>query len=241
VAQQRAEADHLLLLDTGDALVGGGILGDLTQGEVVVAAMNQVGYDAMALGPKELQLGLDVLRQRMAEAEFAIVSANAVDRSTGERLAVPYVILPMGHYRVAVVGVTRHMPEPAPGIDILPAAEAAREAVAAAAAEADVVVLLTNVKFKTARAWLPELPDVDLLVAALPGQLPVTAVRAPGVNALAVTAEQPMARHSGRRVGRLKVTLGPDGLGQERWTSVSMGPSIPDDEAMRLLLLRYRP
>jgi len=41
----------------GDALVGGGILGDITQGEAIVAGMNLMSYDAFALGPKELALG----------------------------------------------------------------------------------------------------------------------------------------------------------------------------------------
>ncbi|HSJ57822.1 MAG TPA: hypothetical protein VLC95_11615 [Anaerolineae bacterium] len=230
------------MLDTGDALIGGGILGDLTQGEVIVAGMNQMGYDAMALGPKELSLGLDVLRLRLAEAEFPIVSANVVDTATGELLVPPHVVLDVGPYRVAVVGLTRVPDADLRGVRVLPPAEVAPAAVAAAAAGADLVILLANLSFKSAQSLLANLPQVDLLVGALPGQLPAQAARVPGTSALAVTAEQPMERHTGRRVGRLAVTLNPGGtLGHEQWSSISITPDIQDDVEMRALLDTFRP
>ncbi|MBN1660085.1 MAG: hypothetical protein JXA93_16915 [Anaerolineae bacterium] len=230
------------MLDTGDALTGGGILGDLTRGEVIVAGMNLMRYDAMALGPNELSLGLDLLRQRLAEAEFPIVSANAVDAATGELLVAPHVLLTVGPYRVAVVGLTRPLSVDLPDVQVLPPAEVAPAAVAAAAADADLVILLTNLSFKSAQALLPDLPEVDLLVGALPGQLPAQAVRVPGTSALAVTAEQPLQRHTGRNVGRLAVTLNPEGtLSQPQWTSVPMARTIQDDALMRSLLDSFRP
>ena len=62
-----------------------------------------------------------------------------------------------------------------------------------------------------------------------------------GTNTVSVSAEQAMARHSGRRVGRLLVTVGADGLQNvESWHSVPMARDLPDDVQMRELLLGYR-
>jgi 2',3'-cyclic-nucleotide 2'-phosphodiesterase (5'-nucleotidase family) len=230
-----------LLLDSGDALIGGGVLGDSTQGEAVVAGMNLMGYNAMALGPKELSLGAEVLRQRLAEAEFPILSANVVSKDGGELVALPYDVLEAGPYRVGVIGLTRPTNEALADFQVLDPQEAAARAVPEVTAQTDVVILLTNLEYRPALALVEAVPGVDLVIAALPGQLPNQAVRLPATGTLAVTAEQPLQRHTGRRVGRLAVTVGSDGtLAGEEWASVEMGPRIADDPEMRALLERYR-
>jgi len=73
---------------------------------VIVEAMNLMGYDVMALGEVDLQLGEDALRQRIAEAQFAVLSANVIVQSTGELFAKPYVIMERGGRRIGIVGLT---------------------------------------------------------------------------------------------------------------------------------------
>jgi 5'-nucleotidase/UDP-sugar diphosphatase len=128
----------------------------------------------------------------------------------------------------------------APGFGILDPALALQRYLPSLRKQADVVVVLTNISYRPARALLQSVEGVDLLVAALPGQLPDRAVREPATGMLAVVAEQPMPRHSGRRVGRLAVTVNSDGaLSDEAWVSVPMDGSLPDDPGMGLLLSRY--
>lgn len=231
-----------MLLDTGDALVGGGLLGDATQGAVIVAGMNLMGYDAMALGPIELTLGPETLRQRMEEAEFPVLSANVVLSDTDELLAEPYAILQIGDHRVAVIGLTRVPAGPVSGFSVSDPQQAAARYVAEVATQADTVFLLTNLEYRAGLALAGIVPDIDLLIAALPRQLPGEAVRPSGGGALVVTAEQPLPRHSGRRVGRLAVTLNSDGsLLRESWSSVAMDGSFADDVAMQRLLEGARP
>jgi 2',3'-cyclic-nucleotide 2'-phosphodiesterase (5'-nucleotidase family) len=230
-----------VLLDTGDALVGGGVLGDTTQGEAVVAGMNLMGYDALALGPLELSLGPDVLRERMAEAAFPLLSGNVVLTGTEELVARPYTVLEVGGRRVGVLGLTRPSHEPLAGFQVLDPLTAANEYVPELAEKSDAVVVLTNLGYRAGLELANAVPGIDLLIAALPGQLPDRARRVPGTGALVVTAEQPLARHSGRRVGRLVVTLGADGgFGGESWASLPMGNTLVDDLRMQTLLDKYR-
>jgi 2',3'-cyclic-nucleotide 2'-phosphodiesterase (5'-nucleotidase family) len=230
------------LLDTGDALVGGGMLGDLTEGEAVVAGMSLMGYDSMALGPKELALGRETLQQRMAEAGFPFLSANVVDGGSGELLAPAYRIVEVGAYRVAILGLTRPLDLAVEGIRVLDPRDAISRTLPEVQAQADVVILLTNMPFDQAQWLAGEVPGIDLVVAALPSRPPAGAVRVPATGTLVVAAEQPLPRHTGRHVGRAGVTVGPGGsLTGETWASVPMGPLVGDDPDMAALLERYRP
>ncbi len=242
MAQQRQQADYLLLLDTGDALLGGGPLGEKTKGEAIVAGMNLMGYDAMALGPKELRLGADLLRQRMEEAEFAVLSANAVFTGTEDLVADPYVILDIGGHRVGIIGLTRSPgKKPLTDFQVLDPEPALTRTIAEVKPQADTIILLTNIGYRRSLTLADTIPGIDLVIAARPGQLPSMAVRTTETGTLVVTADQSMPRHSGRRVGRLVVTLEPDGsLSGETWASVPMDKRIADDPAMRDLLNGYR-
>jgi 2',3'-cyclic-nucleotide 2'-phosphodiesterase (5'-nucleotidase family) len=228
------------VLDTGDALVGGGILGDLTQGEAIVAGMNLMGYDAMALGPMELSMGPDLLRQRMQEASFPMLSANAVLRETGELFAEPYAILDLGDLRVGVIGLTRPPAEPGDSFEVLDPLETASGSVSEVAAQADVVVVLTNEPYSSALGIGEAVAGIDLLIAGRPQQLPTQARRIPATGTIALTTEPPAQRHTGRRVGRLAVTVDRDrSLIGESWQPVALDRTIPDSPSMTALLKSY--
>lgn len=236
------------MLDTGDALVGGGILGDATRGEAVVAGMNLMGYQAMALGPMELTLGVETLEQRVAQAEFPIVSANVYLQSSGELLAAPYAVLEVDGYQIGVLGLTAAVGR-APDAPAVPAELVVRDPRSAAAAyvgkmraEVDLVVVLTNLTYRQGLELASAVPGIDLMVTGSPGQLPNSAVAAPDTGTLVVTAEQPFPKHTGRRVGLLQTRLGHDAkLGADSWASVSMDSSFVDDPFMAGLLAGYEP
>ena len=229
------------MLETGDALIGDGILGNKTRGEAIVAGMNLMRYDAMALGPKELSLGPNQLKQRMEEADFPILSANVIWGDTGELVAPAYTFLDVDAYRVGVIGLTRRSNDQFDNLVILEPRESLVSVVPEVTEKSDAVVLLTNLAFHSALELVRTVPGIDLLVAALPDRLPNEAIRIPETATLAVTADQALPRHAGRRVGRLVVTLGNVGaLGGESWTSVPMAPKIADDPEMRALLDTYR-
>ena len=58
----------------------------------MAAAMNQVGYDAAALGNHEYNYGLDTLRAFEKQLDFPLLSANSVDWNTGAPVFKPWVI-----------------------------------------------------------------------------------------------------------------------------------------------------
>jgi 2',3'-cyclic-nucleotide 2'-phosphodiesterase (5'-nucleotidase family) len=232
-------ADPLLVLDTGDAWVGGGILGDKTQGKVIVDGMNVMGYDAMALGPMDLSVGKQQVEQRLAEAEFPILSANAVLTGSTDLVTEPYTVLSVGDHLVGIIGLTRVPSEPQAGYDVLNPQEALTKVLPEILDQADTVILLTNLRYRQAVNLVDAVKGVDLLIAGLPDQVP-SKVGLTTSGTLTVAAETPMKKHSGRRVGRLLLTITNDGsLTPEAWESRAMDRTLADDPFMKTLLEAY--
>jgi hypothetical protein len=111
---QARRAGPVLLLDGGNALFGDESL--TSQGKVIVAAYNALGYDAINLSSHDFLFGKDQTLALLKDAKFDVVSANVVDGSTGKPLVKPYVIRQVGNEKIAILGVTER---PA-AIDVLP-------------------------------------------------------------------------------------------------------------------------
>jgi len=96
-----------LMLSAGDMFQGSPD-SNLLYGKTVVAFMNEVRFDAMALGNHEFDWGLDILRERMAQAAFPMLAANIIDKASGRPagLVPPYIILERQGIKIAVVGLT---------------------------------------------------------------------------------------------------------------------------------------
>jgi 2',3'-cyclic-nucleotide 2'-phosphodiesterase / 3'-nucleotidase len=93
-------APRPLLLDAGDTIQGTPLayyfarIEPITGGHVhpMAAAMNEIGYDAVALGNHEFNYGLDILRKFQRQLDFPLLGANAQDWTTGLPVFPPYVL-----------------------------------------------------------------------------------------------------------------------------------------------------
>lgn len=230
-----------MLLDTGDALTGGGVLGDTTKGKAIVAGMNQMGYNAMALGPNELSLGSELLKQRMSEAQFPMLSANVTAADGQELFSEAYIVLKVGQHRIGVIGLTRVPSKPAAGFQVLDPFQAAPKIVPEVRKLADTIVVLTNMDYAQARALAANVQGIDLVIAALPQYIPAQVVTAPSTGTLVVSADMATPKHSGRRVGKLVVSIGSGGkLSQSSFASIAMDAKYADDAQMTQMLNTYR-
>ncbi len=93
-------AERTLTIDAGDTIQGTPLayyyakIDPITGGSThpMAAAMNQVGYDAAALGNHEYNYGLDTLRAFEKQLSFPLLSANSVDWNTGAPVFKPWII-----------------------------------------------------------------------------------------------------------------------------------------------------
>jgi 2',3'-cyclic-nucleotide 2'-phosphodiesterase (5'-nucleotidase family) len=242
VKQERQTSSHLLLLDAGDSLFGDRFLGQQTQGKGIVEAMNLLRYDAMALGGGDMRLGLDTLRQRMAEAEFPFLSANVVLSGTETLFTEPYIIKEMGDHKAAIIGLT----EPGAAdivqgtVAVLDPIETARRYVAEVSSQADIVIVLSHIGVEENIKLAEEVEGIDLIVSGTGQMLLGQAVQNETTGALIVQAEVPSPGHAGRVVGVARLQFDSQGkIQSHQWTAVSLTPDFADDPEMRALLNRY--
>ncbi|ASS76984.1 multifunctional 2',3'-cyclic-nucleotide 2'-phosphodiesterase/5'-nucleotidase/3'-nucleotidase [Tumebacillus algifaecis] len=94
-----------IVVDGGDAWQGT-LISNLFNGESVIESMEEIKYDAMAIGNHEFDFGRDVLINNIKKSSVPIISANVIEDSTGKLVdwTKPYVILDKGGVKVGVIG-----------------------------------------------------------------------------------------------------------------------------------------
>lgn len=103
------EDQSVILLSGGDNWTGPAI-STWFEGQSMVEVMNQMGYSASVIGNHEFDFGLEVLKQRITEADYPYLSANIRNKSSGEipdDLGIaPYSIIEVNGIKVALIGLT---------------------------------------------------------------------------------------------------------------------------------------
>lgn len=108
IREVRAENPHTLLVDCGDVFQGTAE-SFLTQGSIMVRAMNALSYDAWAIGNHEFDWGFDRLGSLLRQMQAVPLAANLVAGSqapAGFERVQPYVIREVDGLKVAIVGLT---------------------------------------------------------------------------------------------------------------------------------------
>jgi 2',3'-cyclic-nucleotide 2'-phosphodiesterase/3'-nucleotidase len=154
VKRARAEnPDCNLLIDTGDTLQGTPLgtyyaLVDNAPQHPMAVAMNELRYDAMALGNHEFNYGLGVLSKFKGEASFPLLGANIRQSDGGGEAFTPYLLKDVCGVKVGILGLvtpgvtTWERPENIPGLRFDDPLETARVYVPRMRQEgADVVVV----------------------------------------------------------------------------------------------------
>jgi 5'-nucleotidase / UDP-sugar diphosphatase len=163
-------SDKLLVLDGGDTF-GDTMLAAETQGRAVVEVMNVIGYDAMVVGNHDPDFTIDVLRERIHEAHFAVLAANLIDSQTGQPSIQPALIREVAGVKVGVVGLA--YPNTAlttlhrnlTGITFLPAVETARQWVPRLREEgAQLIVVLSHCGLGADIALAQIIEGIDVII-----------------------------------------------------------------------------
>ncbi|HDO1321639.1 TPA: bifunctional UDP-sugar hydrolase/5'-nucleotidase [Aeromonas veronii] len=110
VEQLRADAkvagSDVLVLSGGDVNTGVPE-SDLQDAEPDFMAMNNIRYDAMAVGNHEFDNPLSVLEKQRKWAQFPMLSANIYDKASGKHYFDPYKVFKLeSGLKVAVLGLT---------------------------------------------------------------------------------------------------------------------------------------
>jgi 2',3'-cyclic-nucleotide 2'-phosphodiesterase (5'-nucleotidase family) len=185
----------------------------------------------MALGSTDLALGLETLGQRVDQAEFAILSANAVVSATGELVAAPYLLRQFDEHLVAIIGLSGG--SGTQEIAIHDPLDAARKAVDEIAPRADIIILLSHAGPSVDQQIANTVPGFDLIISGGKFQFP-SPWHSEETGTLVIHADEASLGHAGRRLGIARLVFDDQGrLVEEQWQRLELGAEIPDDLAMR--------
>jgi 5'-nucleotidase len=172
-AVRAAEGGAVVLIDAGD-MFQGTLESNLNEGTAVIAAYNALGYAAATVGNHEFDFGPEgpdviatsvdddprgALKARAKEAAFPLLTANVLDKDSGNRIKWPNMpastVVDAAGVKIGIVGVTTEatpfttMPANFVGLEMLaPGAAIATEAKALREAGAQIVVVAAHVGSK---------------------------------------------------------------------------------------------
>ena len=105
IDEQRRATPGLLLLDAGD-FSQGSLYYNIYKGDVEIALMNLMGYDACTIGNHEFDFGLDNMARIFRQAQFPVVNCNYDFSDTVLRdIVKPYVVITRDGVRIGITGV----------------------------------------------------------------------------------------------------------------------------------------
>ena len=155
-----------LMLDAG-GIFSGSLISDTFQGEPVVAAMNAIGYDAVAIGSIEFNFGISALRARSMQANFLLLSANAT--SPIDEIQ-PAAIYNAQGVRIAVIGLTSQEitghPQNVKYVDVADTVRTLQDLLPRIRDRADAIILLANVTRAEEQRIAREFPEIRLIIGA---------------------------------------------------------------------------
>jgi len=181
IRQLRAERSNVLLVDCGD-LYQGSAESFLTGGHIMVRAINELKYDAWALGNHEFDWGLEKLAGLQGEASVAVLSANIVTRPDLKNplsRVRPFVIKEVDGLRIAIIGLITpgvpswSLPDLLGGLEFERCVKAlARIMPAVREAQPDIILLATHQGYKPhgddhaneIAAIAAAFPEIDVII-----------------------------------------------------------------------------
>lgn len=100
------DPEGTLIIGAGD-MFQGTPESNLLYGKTVVDVMNYSGFDAATLGNHEFDWGIDVLKHRIAQSNFAYLCANLLDKKSGKPVdfVKPYMVLERQGLNIAIIGI----------------------------------------------------------------------------------------------------------------------------------------
>ena len=169
IAQERARADHVLLFDAGDAWQDFRVpLYAVWGAEEMVAWMNAVGYDAMALGNHELYWGADRLADLSAAADFPLLCANLRATTGFPPPFAPHTVRHVVGLDLLIIGLITAEYLPSPDYPWLRYVrpESAVEAVLEKVGDDnyDLILTIGHLSIGRARKIVEAIPEIDLFI-----------------------------------------------------------------------------
>ncbi len=137
--------------------------------DLLIQSYNEMGYDAVNVGEKDLMMGFKFLSEVSPKAKFPFVSTNLIDKKTGKSVLKPYVIKEVGGLRIGILGLLDDqfnltLQEKDPGLNITEPFSALRAAMKGLREYCDLIVVLSQLGESRDQKLARENRDIHLIL-----------------------------------------------------------------------------
>jgi hypothetical protein len=175
IHQIASEGRKVLLVDTGNLFFRKAAqtetkrIDALLRVDLLLQSYNDMGYDAVNVGEKDLMMGLIFLFDLAKKAKFPFVSANLLDKKTGKTIFKPYVVKEIGGIRIGIFGLlddvfNATLQEKGPGLTILEPFATSRALTKSLREYCDILVVLSQLGESKDKKLARENPQIDLIL-----------------------------------------------------------------------------
>jgi len=168
IKQIRQEVEHLLVVDSGDLLMGTA-MSSVYRGEVDIAVMNLIGYGAVAVGNHDFDFGTRHLKSLRQEATFPFLCTNV--RPQDPDVCQQHAIKHLGHVRVGLIGLIgkKNYPDTfaravVREVDFVDPIVAAKQAVGELRERVEILVAITHQDTEEDLALAKAVPGLDVII-----------------------------------------------------------------------------
>jgi 5'-nucleotidase / UDP-sugar diphosphatase len=168
IKQIRREVEHLLIVDSGDLLMGTA-MSSVFRGEVDISVMNLMGYDAVAAGNHDFDFGTKHLKSLRKEATFPFLCTNVRPRDPG--VCQRHTIKHLGHVRVGLIGLIGKKSYPdtfnravVREVEFVDPIVAAKQAVEELREDVEILVAITHQDTEEDLTLAKAVPGLDVII-----------------------------------------------------------------------------
>jgi 5'-nucleotidase/UDP-sugar diphosphatase len=208
--------------------------------ELMLDAMELMGYDALNLGSPELYFGKEFLEHARSRVSFPYISSNLLQGGSRMPRTREYILKEIGGIKVAILGVLdpdslAQLPnqEQAQDLQVIPPEAALTRLLPEVREKADVVILLSRLDVKETIALVKAIQGIDVAISS--GSDDVFYAEPLENTVILQTGSL------GKTLGLLKITID-----EKRRLSVSdrrhvpLFSSVPDNERIKGLVEKFK-
>ena len=244
----RRETRHVLLLDSGDLMVGTA-MSSVFRGEPDIAAMKLMRYDALTLGNHDFDFGIAHLGALRKQAGFPFLCTNLKPKKAG--VCQPFAIKSFGPLRVGLIGLIGRRSYPdlisrsaVKELEFSDPIAAAKKAARDLRKQVDLLVAVTHQEPEEDAALAVAAPEIQVIVGG--HILGFDGIMLPAAGLVLHSRVEPVAggpilvrtHQLGRTLGRLDIVF-ENGLRAAQARNLPIDESAPEDGKLRGLVQGY--
>jgi len=137
--------------------------------DVLIRAYNDIGYDAVNVGERDLIMGYRFFAEAAKKAEFTLISTNLRDKTGNSPPFIPHIIKDIAGLKVGIFGVIDNMTLKG-GDPMITASDPVKEAkrvVSDLRGKCDIVIGLSQLGEARDRKLVQAIPDIDLIIGGV--------------------------------------------------------------------------